>query len=704
MIFIDHFKWLSIFNGCYAIGEKFRVSVGFSPNPYILFHAPGGLAPVRSEDGGKTWSDITIDLDSNEYIKYWATDTYNENKVFCGTTAGLFYSNNKGLTWLRHGDFSGESHGTYIDYRSDGPHIVYHATSERIWRSVDAGATFSSFYVPAGESIRGLAGGRDQNGLTLAFLDDNGTQACSWANDFSEHWSEEQLAINFSTCGYIWIGDDTGNFTRTNKEGGDHIRMAENDSRTIYVTGGRYWIRQYGTKIWKSVDRGGSWELKLFQLSWDVTPYRPWDSDKLEYSAPAVEQGWWDDGYESFTIHKRNPNYIGGTGEFFLHTSYDGGDTWMAPFTKFADVGERVKGKRWESVGLEVTTAYRFKFHPNNPSVGYVAMADIGGIVTEDGGNTFRISQAYNNSNFDYAFNPDNDQEVYTVSGSHHDFPEGWHAGQIKGQGGVFYSSDRGHNWTRITPDNADFNRQFISLAHDPINNFFYAGTQSIGVARSLDGGETWSYFNNGLPSGDKIVSQIEVDPENGDVYIMITGDYPNFTNRTKTGLYYLDVENGATSWELLRGTVHHPPEVDPQYDMWYYPIAFAVDFTPGSDRSTIWVADYENNFNWLASGLWKSTDRGQNWVRSIQYTHPTAIVMDPEDPDKVYANGRWQILGTWGDGGMLYTTDGGDTWKKNDKVPLQHNGYNVTLDPSDPTKIYYTFFGNALMHGPRPE
>ncbi|MBL6991374.1 MAG: hypothetical protein ISR65_16445 [Bacteriovoracaceae bacterium] len=39
MIFIDHFKWLSIFNGCYAIGEKFRVNATTGENfAYNLFY------------------------------------------------------------------------------------------------------------------------------------------------------------------------------------------------------------------------------------------------------------------------------------------------------------------------------------------------------------------------------------------------------------------------------------------------------------------------------------------------------------------------------------------------------------------------------------------------------------------------------------------------------------------------------------------
>ncbi|MFT6071350.1 MAG: photosystem II stability/assembly factor-like uncharacterized protein [Bacteriovoracaceae bacterium] len=679
------------------------VSVGFSPNPDILFHAPGGLVPLRSKDGGKTWDSIEIKLKNNEFIKYWRTDSFNENLVLCGTTKGLFTSQDAGLTWEREELLNAEAMGSFIDYKVGG-HRIYHATKDRVYLSDDQAQTWNIFYNNPGIKLRGFTGGRDKDGLTFAFLDNNGKKACSWAEAHRSDWGDDWMNTNYRDCGYVWVGSDDGVFSRKDQYGGDHIKMAENDSKTIYVTGGRYWVRQYGTKVWKSTDRGLNFDLKLFQYNWDVTPYEPWDQTKIEASAPAIEQGWWDDGYESFTVNQRDSTQVGGSGYFFLHTSIDGGETWKAPFTKYADTGEKVKGKKWESVGLEVTTAYRFKFHPNNPQLGYVSMADIGGLVTEDAGKTFRIAQAAYNSNFDHAFDPADDNIVYAASGNHHDFPEGWHAEAIRSTGGIYKSDDRGHNWTRLTPVTTEFDRQYLSVAYDKSRNTLYGGTQSTGMVRSTDGGSTWEVFNKGLPVGDLIVPQIELDPLNGNAYIIITGDYPRFTNREKTGIYFLDVQKGSDTWEHLRGSVKFPTgEVDPIYELWYYPIAFAVDFSVGSDRSTIWMADYENNLNWLATGIWKSTDRGENWERKIQYTHPTSIILDQENPDNIYLNGRWQVEGTWGDGGLIYSTDGGESWKKNADVPLQANGYNTTLDPNDPDKIFYTFFGNALMHGPKP-
>lgn len=680
------------------------VSVGFSSDPNILFHASGGKIPVRSLDGGKSWDPIALELDEEEYIRYWLGDSFNAQRILCGTSMGLYITNNAGESWSKVSTFKQDSLGSYIDYSLDEEHVIYHAVSSGIFKSKDGGKTFTKFYSPEGSlKIRKFSAGRDSKGLTLAFIDNNGEQACAWANQYVGDHGEDRVQETKDNCGYVWTGTFDAKFSKSEQIGGDHIRLAENDGKTLYVTGSRYWIRQYGTKIWKSSDRGQNWKLVLHQYDWDVSPYRAWGEDRIEYSAPAIEQGWWDDGYESFVVNRRDSKELAGSGQFFLHSSKNGGATWKAPFTKFADTGKKMKGKRWKSVGLEVTTVYNFQFHPENPRLGFAAMADIGGMVTEDGGKSFRVSQALYNSNYDYAFMPDDENIAFAASGSSHDFPEGWHSWPYVGRGGVFKTVDKGRSWFRLTPDNKKFNRQFLTLAYDANRDHIYAGSHGDGVAYSSDGGKKWIYINDGLPSGPKTIPQVEIDPSNGDVYALLTGDAPDFNNRKVTGLYILKISEGASSWKLLRGTVHHPEDVEEQYKLWYYPTAFAVDFSAGSDRKTIWLADYENNQNWLATGIWKSEDGGDNWYRKIQYTHPTSIVMDPEDPNTLYLNGRWQIEGTWGDGGLIYTHDGGENWDKNLEVPLQHNGYNTTLDPLDSTKIFYTYFGNGILHGPRP-
>jgi photosystem II stability/assembly factor-like uncharacterized protein len=681
------------------------VGVGFSSNPSVVFHAPAGVNPVRSTDAGRTWTAIPaakFALATGEKIKYWKGHSYDSKYMFAGTNKALWMSSDTGVTWKKLSGAQGESKGTYIDYLKTG-FVIYHATSAAIYKSTNSGSTFTTSFTPTGTGIRAFTAGRDTTQITFAFLDSNGTSACADVAKFANDFSATNMNLHYSHCGYVWTSHAEGRFTRTSKAGGDYLKMAENNSKVMYVAGSTSWIRQYGTKVWRSDDAGSTWALKLNQYDWDVIPFAPWPQSKIEYSAVALDVGWWDGGYESFAINERKPSSVGGTGYFFLHSSKNSGEFWNAPFTKFSDTGERSTKKKWASTGLEVTTVYNFKFHPQNPQVGYAGMADVGGMVTTDGGKTFRITKAEYNSNYDYAFDPSNDQLVWAASGAQHDFPADWYGNYTSGvEGGVYQSLDRGLTWTRLTPKTTAFNRQFISIAYDSLHDIIYAGSQGDGIAKSADRGVTWQYFNTGLPTSVKMIPQIEVDPANGDTYALLTGDAPNFTNQADTGVYYLAA--GTSTWIKLRGVVQTPTGIASTQKLWYYPTAFAVDFSSGSDRSTIWLTDYENNGNWLATGVWKTTDRGATWVRSTQYTHPLSITLDQANPNSIYVNGIWEADGSWGAGGSYYTVNGGGAWKKNANIPYQANGRSATIDPNNRANIFYTYFGSSMLYGARPQ
>ena len=632
-------KPISHYQARYSASLPYSAYLGFCSDSNIVFYASEGRNPQRTADGGVTWPFIPSlgdqlythesDRKLHERIKYWNNDHFNENIIFAGTTRSLFRSADKGLTWSKVPGISGNAQGTVFDYVSGGSNIIYHATSDAIYRSTDNGVSFTSFYSPEGAlKIRGFTGGRDLNAFVLAFIDDDINAAIM-----------APVTIT-NNCGYVWVKKDDESFIRTSQLAGDHIVMAENDSSTIYVTGSQTWhgAQSFGTTVWRSDDAGQSWKRIFRQLEeWSIM----WPADRLEYSAVGLDVGYWDSGYYSFAVNKRNSSELGGTGNFFLHISTDKGEHWKSPFTKYVDTGPRGKRKFWESVGLEVTTVYTLKFHPSNPSLAYAGYADICGLFSQDGGKTFRFSIVERwanmgfNSMYDITFDPAEENVAYAAVGGLHDFPSGWYGNLLKGIGGIFKTEDRGLTWERFTPNNDDFSRQFLSVAFDPIHDTLYAGSQSIGVAK-CDFDEqnqgTWEYINDGLNTNGIIVPKIQIDPENGNAYILVTGNRPLYTNREETGVYFLDREHGSTTWELLRGNVEHPEGVNTNYLMWWYPTSFAVDFSsplvPGERyRSVIWLTDLSTKGAWMASGAWKTIDGGgTNWLRQIYLNHSKDI------------------------------------------------------------------------------
>lgn len=672
------------------------VSLGFLPDGKTIFHSVQGKNPQRSTDSGLTFSPIQIDLQKDEYIKYWQADRFNVQRIYCGTSKGLYVSPDRGLSWQKIKGVHEDSIATFIDNKA-----IYHATKNRIWVSQDDGANFKIYYTPR-YYIRQFSAGRDASGLTLAFLDNNGINACNWARLHRGGWPTSRIQETTANCGHVWI-NSTGNFIRTTQAGGDHLKMAENDSATIYVTGSKKWIRQYGTKVHVSRDKGKTWELKFHQLNWDVVPYSPWPSSKVEYSAIALDVGWWDDGYESFEINKLDSSVVMGSGYFFLHASQNYGETWKAPFTRYAGRADFSPGKEWQTRGIEVISVYRAKFHPRNSNLFYAASADIGGMVSENKGRSFRITKADHNSFYDFSFDRKNDKLVYAASGNSHDYPNDWHANAMRGAGGIYRSDDRGKTWSRLTPEGSEYDRQYLSVGYDSTRKIIYGGTHEKGVIISSDEGKTWQYFNEGMPEGVKIIPQIEINPSNGNVYALVTGNAPHFSNSDRTGIYYLDVTKKATKWVLLRGIVNRPAEVSPGVNMWKYPTAFALDFNSKKEPTTMWLLDYENSNNWLATGIWKSEDGGLTWSRMLQMTHPTGVTIDPKNPKTVHVSGYYTLDGSWGNGGQMHTTDGGKSWKKNLLPPLQQNARNVTLDPDDNKNLFYTYFGGGILKGPNP-
>ena len=252
-----------------------------------------------------------------------------------------------------------------------------------------------------------------------------------------------------------------------------------------------------------------------------------------------------------------------------------------------------------------------------------------------------------------------------------------------------------------------DMRRQILSVHWDETvgGGTLYVGTQSAGVAR-LEGlndigtieemqALQWEWINNGLGTENgRIIPEIK--ERNGSLYCLLTGNAPHYTNSDDVGVYLFD--QASSSWSMKKVTVNRHPDIGASNGLWAYPTSFDV-----CANGNLWLVDMETNGNYLASGVWKSVN-GDTWDRVHQFTfayHITCV------SDRVYASGARSIshIGKagWGDGGAMHSDDGGDTWQKNEAMPLLSNLNSVVIDPSDETKVFYTFFGGGMMHGPRP-
>lgn len=112
------------------------------------------------------------------------------------------------------------------------------------------------------------------------------------------------------------------------------------------------------------------------------------------------------------------------------------------------------------------------------------------------------------------------------------------------------------------------------------------------------------------------------------------------------------------------------------------------------SDDQIIWVGTGEPNIfrsSMAGSGVYKSTDGGKTWQHmGLTDTHTIArIVIHPENPDIVYVAASGHEWTDNAERGVYKTVDGGETWSKVLYINDRTGAIDLVMDPSDPEALY---------------
>ncbi len=100
--------------------------------------------------------------------------------------------------------------------------------------------------------------------------------------------------------------------------------------------------------------------------------------------------------------------------------------------------------------------------------------------------------------------------------------------------------------------------------------------------------------------------------------------------------------------------------------------------------------SDIRQDFD-TGDGIYKTTDAGKTWhYAGLRETHMTSsLVVDPRDPNIVYATSMGHVFKPNPDRGVFKSTDGGKTWNKILYIDDKTGANVVVMDPHNPAVLY---------------
>lgn len=256
--------------------------------------------------------------------------------------------------------------------------------------------------------------------------------------------------------------------------------------------------------------------------------------------------------------------------------------------------------------------------------------------------------------------------------------------------GGFFRSSNGGITWSAANSGIAPSGFVMTGIAVNPLNPaLVYASGQSgaQGFAfRSADGGETWSSVHLDATANDVTTG---TDPFRPDtvyyasqvLYRSINGG-DNWYGVSFTGPYYCVVVDPTLWTTVYAGAVGHIRKSTDYGGTW---VTKSNGLPGGRNVQAIAIHPTAGNILYAgveASGVYKSTDSGENWtpVGPAAFS-VNALAIDPANPNTIHAAGT--MLGGVG----VYTsTNAGASWTAQ---PLAQNALALVHAPSSPARLF---------------
>ena len=245
--------------------------------------------------------------------------------------------------------------------------------------------------------------------------------------------------------------------------------------------------------------------------------------------------------------------------------------------------------------------------------------------------------------------------------------------------------------WQYLGPTNISGRATDIAVADKEGSRRIYAAYATSGVWKT-DDGAAWTPIFDDMPSTS--IGDLAVAPSNPDILWVGTGE-ANIFRASMAGVGVYKSTNGGQSFthmgltdtQTIGRILIHPTNPDV-----VYVAASGHEWTDNEMR-----------------GVFKTTDGGKTWAKSLYKSPRTGawdLVMDPTNPDVIYASTWQRIRRKWSDprvepgyseSGVFKTTDGGKTWADASAglpAPEHRGRIGIDIARSNP-KVLYAFVDN---------
>ncbi len=725
----DEVRWKLIGPG----GGGWIQSVSFDPkDPNTIYVGCDVGGFYVSFDGGRTFEIRNNGL-RDYFVECIAVHPQNPEIILLGTQGGIFRTTDKGKTWhwVRNG-FPPPQRYSYsapigaICFDPQNPNIVYAGTGRprnaregrdgqgqgAIYRSADGGLTWQRIdggQLPSDAVVSDIEVKPDDSNVILVaankglFRSDDGGKNWRPSNEGLPHSFVQEIVfapsqpnrvyltlLTTSREGQAWNGgvyrsDDAGKTWKPctgdlpQRVGPDLYRQSNygeivvdpQNADVVYV-GGRSW---WHPGIYKSIDGGRTWQWVT------VHDGKRWVN---------MDYGWidfWGCAVECLAISPVKPDRLafGTSGHLFV--TNDGGKTWQQRYCVQLSDG------RFHGNGLEVTCLNDIVPDPVRKGRVYFCYADIGLLISDDGGKTFRRShegmKAGGNC-FIVTIDPKRPNTVWAATGQW-----AWNEGYI------CRSDDGGKTWQVVGEPatglpSGQVRNIVLDLSSPVGKRRLLVTVNGHGFFESRDGGLSWRSINGNLPQ--EAVKQprgILLNPKNP-MHIIVT-----CAGTPETGAGVYETWDGGKSWRRL----NTEPIFANIQCLTSEPLPVPNPKSPVPNLRVLYIAarefyDHATKRLYLG-GVYKSTDGGRTWERILDYHFVSDIVVHPLNPRIIYAaTTDHPYHDDCVAEGVLKSDDGGRTWRKVNSSLSHRNISCLAIDPHDPTKLYAGTSGNSAFVG----